>query len=104
LTSSQVITEAGRNLKAKLPSALPVFRLPAGRCLMVVADPPAHEPRQFEGRTDPKDPPILLAARREGCPWLVTFNTHHFEPGFEDFKVLPPGDFILRIRDHLANR
>ncbi len=39
LTSQQVVVEAERNLIAKLPQALPAFRLIADRCLRVVPDP-----------------------------------------------------------------
>jgi hypothetical protein len=102
LTSEQVIAEAERNLAEKLPQALPAFRLIASRCLRVVPDPSASDLQPYRGLADPADLPILVAALREGCPWLVTFNVRHFQPGHSRVAVLRPGDFLLRVRDRLA--
>jgi hypothetical protein len=38
-------------------------------------------------QADPKDFPILVTAFRESCPYLVTFNTHQYQPGH--WKVTP---------------
>jgi hypothetical protein len=101
-TSQQVITEAERNLTAKLPRALPAFRLIVSRSLHIVPDPSPLEVQRFQGLADPTDLPILAAAVGTGCPWLVTFNLRHYRPGHPQVTVLPPGDFVLRIRDLLA--
>ena len=102
LTSEQVIEEAERNLAVKMPQALPAFRLLVSRCLRVVPDPhPAHL-LPHVGLAPPHDLPILVAALRERCPWLLTFNGRHFQPGHADVTVLRPGDFLLRVRDLLA--
>jgi hypothetical protein len=102
LTSEQVIFEAERNLAEKLPQALPGFRLIASRCLRVVPDPSPIDLQPYRGLADPADLPILVAALREGCPWLVTFNVRHFQPGHPGVAVLRPGDFLLRVRDRLT--
>ncbi len=116
LASQQVIVEAERNLADKLPQALPAFRLLASRCLRVVPDPHAAELAPHAGLAHPKDLPILVAAIREQCPWLVTGQTvgangppascrhdvRHFRPGHPTVTVLRPGAFILRVRDLLA--
>jgi len=102
LASQQVITEAERNLSAKLPQALPAFRLLVSRCLHLVPDPQPGDLQPYAGLADPGDLPILVAALREGCPWLVTFNIRHFQPGHADVTVLRPGEFLLRVRDLLA--
>ena len=102
LTSEQVMAEAARTLGEKLPRALPALRLIASRCLRVVPDPPASDLRPYHGLADAADLPILVAALREGCPWLVTFNLRHYQPGHPDVAVLRPGDFLLRVRDRLA--
>ncbi len=102
-TSRQAITEAQRNLSAKLPQALSTFRLLVERCLRIVPDPRPEELAPYTGIADPKDLPILVAALREGCPWLVTFNVRDFRPGHPDVTLLRPGDFVLRIRDLLAH-
>ena len=103
ITSEQVIAEVERNLLAKLPAALPAFRLLVSRCLEVTADPGAAEREPYVGLADDKDLPILVAALREGCSWLVTFNTRDFQPGHPQVIVLQPGVFIQRVRHLLAN-
>jgi predicted nucleic acid-binding protein len=102
LTSQQVIDEAERNLAAKLPEALPTFRLLVSRCLRVAPDAGPADVAACEGHAHPKDAPILAAALRHGCPWLVTFNVRHYQPGHPAITVLTPGQLILRVRDRLA--
>jgi len=103
ITPRQVIIEAERNLEEKLPRALPTFRLLVARCLRIVPDPRAEELAQYDGIADQKDLSILVAAIREECPWLVTFNVRHFLPGHPDVTVLTPGEFVLRVRDLLTH-
>ena len=102
LTCQQALIEAERNLAAKLPVALPAFRLIVSLCLQIVSDPTPEELAPHAGRADPEDLPILVSALREGCPWLVSFNLRHFQPGVPAVTVLRPGDFVLRVRDHLS--
>jgi predicted nucleic acid-binding protein len=103
ITSQQVVVEAERNLEQKLPHALPSFRLIVSRCLRIIPDPSVADLATHTGLADPKDLPILLAAVREKCAWLVTFNVRHFQPGHADVIVLRPGEFVLRVRDLLAH-
>jgi len=103
LASEQVVTDAERNLEAKLPQALPAFRHLVSRCLTIVSDPDPGDLASYQGMANPKDLPILIAALREGCAWLVTFNIRHFKPGHPDIKVLQPGEFVLQIRDQLSH-
>jgi hypothetical protein len=102
VASQQVITEAERNLAEKLPDALPAFRLIVSRCLRIAPDPDPADLAPFVGQADLKDLPILFAAVREGCPWLVTFNVRHFQLGHPSVRVLPPGELVLRVRERLA--
>lgn len=99
--SEQVFTEVERNLTAKLPQALPNFRHLVNRCLKIVPDPAGNLLKEHSGKADPKDLPILVAAAREKCSWLVTFNIAHFQPGLAKVTVLQPGNFILLVRDLL---
>jgi hypothetical protein len=98
ITSHQVIGEVERNLLAKLPAALPLFRVLVGRCLRVVPNP-APQPA---GCADPADLPILVTALREECAWLVTFNVRHFRPGHPSIEVVRPGELVQRVRHLLA--
>jgi predicted nucleic acid-binding protein len=102
VTSRQVVDEAERNLQGKLPKMLPVFGLIVSRCLSVVPDPKRADLVPHAGLADPKDLPILVAAVREKCPWLITFNVRHYRPGHENVTVLRPGEFVSRMRDLLA--
>jgi hypothetical protein len=103
VVSQQVVVEAERNLVEKLPETLPAFRLIVNRCLRVVPDPQPADLLPHIGLANPKDLPILVAAVRERCPWLVTFNVRHFQPGHQDVTVVRPGDFVLRVRDLLTH-
>lgn len=102
VASQQVVIEAERNLESKMPAALPAFRLVVARCLRVVPDPEPADWMPYDGLADPKDLAILVAALRERCTWLVTFNERHFEPGHPAINVVRPGEFLLRVRDRLS--
>ena len=102
VTSRQVITEAERNLTEKMPEALPAFQLIVQRCLDIVADPEPTGLIAFQDLADEKDLPILAAALRENCPWLLAFNVRHFQPGHPDITALNPGAFLTEIRDMLS--
>jgi hypothetical protein len=101
-TCQQVIGEAERNLAKKLPGVLPTFRLIVDRCLRVVPDADREAVKQFEGLANPVDLPIFVSALLHDCPWLVTFNTRHYQPGHPKVSVLTPGEFLVQVRDLLA--
>lgn len=102
ITSQQVITEVERNLAEKLPVKLPEFRLIVGRSLGVVADPTPTDLAPHIGQADPKDLPILVAALRENCSHLLTFNMRHFAPRAGCITVQRPGVFLLDVRHQLS--
>jgi predicted nucleic acid-binding protein len=102
VTSQQAITEAERNLANKLPAALPAFQLLVQRCVQIVPNPKPADLVAFQGMADEKDLPILVTAVREQCPWLLTFNLRHFQPGHPDVTVLNPGSFLTEVRYLLA--
>ena len=103
LTCEQVLLEVRRNLLAKLPQALPILETIVSRCLEVVPDPSAADVARYAGLAHDEDLPILVAACLHGCPWLVTFNLRHFQPGCAQVTVVRPGEFVLRIRDQLSH-
>ena len=102
ITSEQVITEVERNLQEKLPNALPEFRLLVKRCVQVVSDPDPDALDAHVGQADPKDLPILVAAIRENCSHLLTFNARHFNPAGSRPIVQTPGEFLQTIRSRLS--
>ncbi|HID65282.1 MAG TPA: hypothetical protein EYP49_21405 [Anaerolineae bacterium] len=101
-TSEQAVTEVERNLAEKLPAKLPEFHLLVSRCLRVVPDPELEDLARHTGQADPKGLPILVAALREGCPYLLTFNVRHYSPPVGSITVQQPGEFVLTIRDLLS--
>ena len=102
LTSQQAVTEVERNLAEKLPTKLPEFRLLVSRCLRVVPDPEPGDLLPYAGQADAKDLPILVAALREGCPYLLTFNVRHYSPPADAITVQQPGGFLLTVRGLLS--
>lgn len=102
ITSIQVIAEVERNLTLKMPKALPAMRMLVNRCLKVLEDPDPTELSEYAGSADPEDLPMLVAAVREECSFLATFNIRHYQPGQPSVTVLRPGDLVLRIRYLLA--
>jgi predicted nucleic acid-binding protein len=103
VVSEQVIIEVERNLEDYLSSALPTFRQLVSRCVRVVADPALDELASYRGLADPKDTPILAAAVQAACPWLVTFNVRHFQPGHPTITVARPGEFVQHVQALLAH-
>ena len=57
ITSTQVITEAERNLTEKIPKGLPAFRLLVSRSLRIVEDPDPALLVVHHGLADPEDLP-----------------------------------------------
>ena len=102
ITSQQVVTEVERNLAEKLHDKLPEFRLIVGRSLKVVVDPMPIDLAPHVGQADPKDLPILVAALREDCSHLLTFNVRHFTPQAGCISVQRPGAFLLDVRHRLS--
>jgi hypothetical protein len=102
LTSEQVITEVERNLKAKMPGAMPAFQMLLRRCLKVVPDPERSDVEKAGKIAHPGDLAILVAAGLEKCDFLATYNIRHYQPGLPGVSVLKPGDLVLRIRHLLS--
>lgn len=94
--------EAERNLKGKLPQALPVFRALLRTALREVPDPPEGSLRRWAGRADPEDLPVLAAAVLNGCRYLVTFNIGDYPDPPKPLEVVEPGELVRRVRERLA--
>lgn len=102
ITSTQVITEVERNFEKKLQDKLPELRLIISRCLRVLPDPKPEELISCEGQADAKDLPILVAAIKQGCRFLLTFNIRHYTPATTEIIVQRPGDFLTTVRTQLV--
>jgi hypothetical protein len=72
------------------------------RSLHIVGDPQPGDLAAYKGQADPKDLPILVAAIKEGCSHLLTFNVRHFTPTSPKITVQPPSGFLLTVRSLLG--
>lgn len=95
----QVREEAERNLRYKMPEALPVFRTLTEHALTIVPDPAKEEAARFLTQAHPEDASILAAAMMNECQYLLTFNTRHYRPAAStSLSVLTPGKFLQQFR------
>lgn len=101
--SRQIVDEVERNLRRKLPEALPLMAELLAHIAPELVDDPS--PTQF-GRWLPhiesKDAPILEAAVSSGVDYLLTLNTRDFTPAVASVAGLPiltPAQFITRLRE-----
>jgi predicted nucleic acid-binding protein len=75
----QVLDEAERNLRQKLPQALPLFtEIMAVLDLEIVPDPPPAAYQRWLDIIEAKDAPILEAAVQSGADRFLTLNTKDF--------------------------
>ena len=102
VSSVQAVKEVERNLADKIPEKLPDFHLLVSRSLHIVGDPQPGDLAAYKGQADPKDLPILVAAMKEGCSHLLTFNVRHFTPTSPKITVQPPSGFLLTVRSLLG--
>lgn len=101
--SEAVRAEAERNLIAKLPHALPAYRvfLKSAR-LREIALPSPHQMEPYERQADAKDLPHLVAACLAGCHYLVTHNSKDYAPQPGTIEVLNPAALLARICQQLS--
>lgn len=102
LVSRQVLDEAERNLRKKLPRALPNFAAQMSLIhLTIVPDPTPEETAVWEPIIEAKDAPILAAAVSANADRLITLNSKDFTPEVAEQSGLiiqTPGAFIQEIR------
>ncbi len=102
VVSRQVLDECERNLRKKLPTALPIFaELLAAISLEILPDLPPEEATRWEAIIEAKDAPILAAAVLAAPDRLLTLNTKDFTPEVavqSGLIIQTPGDFVQEIR------
>lgn len=98
----QAREEAERNLRAKLPAALPAFRALIDACTTMIPMAPRSAATRLAraGEADEKDAPILAAAVAAECRWLITFNVRDYRT--HRLRVSTPGPFLEALRETLA--
>ena len=102
ILSRQVLDECERNLRKKLPRALPVLaELLANIDPEIVPDPPAEESIYWEAYIVRKDAPILAAAHLADADRLLTLDRQDFTMDVaveSDLIILTPGEFVQEIQ------
>ncbi len=106
LVSTQVLTEADRNLSEKLPGLVADYRLLIQSIAPTLADDPTPtEVSRLAGVIHSHDAPILAAAIAAEADYLVTWNTKHFhQPKVKNavrFQIVTPGEFLIAFRNSL---
>lgn len=104
--SRQVLTEADRNLAAKLPAVLPDYRaLLTDLAPHVVEDPAGAAVREAARVIHHRGAPIPAAARVADVDYLVSWNTRHFHTpsvrAFVRFPVVTPDELLRAFRQAL---
>lgn len=107
VVSTQVLDEAERNLRKKLPRALPNFAAQMARLrLEILPDPAVEQARLWEAIIEAQDASILCAAVGSGVDRFITLNTKDFTPKVAEQNGLiiqTPGEFIEEIRRLITN-
>jgi predicted nucleic acid-binding protein len=102
VVSRQVLDETERNLRKKLPRALPVFAdIMARLNLDIVPDPPSEASAYWEAHIETKDAPILAAAIAAKADRLLTLNTKDFTSAVAEESGLiiqTPAEFMQTLR------
>ncbi|MBC8248232.1 MAG: PIN domain-containing protein [Anaerolineales bacterium] len=100
----QVLDEAERNLRKKLPGALPVFaELMAAIGPEILPDPSSEEVGRWQSVIELKDAPILAAAVTAAPDRFLTLDVKNFiEPAHvaekSGLRIETPAEFVQAIR------
>jgi predicted nucleic acid-binding protein len=98
----QVLDEAERNLRKKLPRALPNFVTQLAQLSIEVVEDPAPEAfSRWISVIEVKDAPLVAAAVSANVDRFVTLNTKDFTPDVAEasgLTIQTPSEFIQTIR------
>ena len=103
VVSRQVLDEAERNVRRKLPHGLPVLADILGHVqLEIVDDPSLQSFARWLDCIEDKDAPIVEAAVAANVDYLLTLNSRDFTPAVADrsgLKIWTPAQFVERLRE-----
>jgi predicted nucleic acid-binding protein len=103
VVSQQVLDECDRNLRKKLPAALPIYtQLLADINPEFQPDPPLEESLRWVDIIEAKDTPILAAAVLAKVDRLLSLNTKDFTAEVaaqSGLMIQTPAQFVREIRE-----
>ncbi len=101
--SDQVLEECDRNIRKKIPAAMPIFtELLAAINPEIQPDPSLEESSQWAAIIEAKDTPILAAAVLANVDRLLSLNTKDFtaEVAAQSGLIIQtPAEFVTEIRE-----
>jgi hypothetical protein len=100
-----VVEQVRRNLRSFLPRFPQVeqeFLRLQKAALIEVPDPSEEDLEPFHKLAHQEDLPVLVAAVRSGCRYLLTRNLRHYPKRVEELEVIEPGRLVRRIRERVA--
>jgi len=100
ITGRYNIMEIERNLRAKLPEAIPVYKEYIAKLnLHIIPVPEMDEVKKYSGATSAKDVPVLVSAIKGKADYLITGDKKDFGKlkGDYPFIITGPSDFIEKI-------
>jgi predicted nucleic acid-binding protein len=103
VTSQYAIREVERNLLAKLPTAIPAFRLILEAALKICPAASSAVEQGVTGQAHTKDVPILAAAIAGQADFLATFNVRHFRLRNTPPIIRQPGAILTQIRSSFSS-
>ena len=102
VVTRQVLDETERNIRLKLPEALPVlFEHLSYLKIQILDDPELEQYARWLPIIEEKDASILEAAVQCAPDYLLTLNSKDFTPAVAEatgLLILSPGEFVQRIR------
>lgn len=102
VVSRLVLDEAERNLRKKLPRALPNFARQMAQIELEILPPPSvAEVKQWEKIIEAKDAPILATAVSAQVDRFLTLISKDFTPTVaaeSGLTIMSPGEFVQEIR------
>ncbi|WP_442933225.1 PIN domain-containing protein [Microcoleus sp. herbarium12] len=103
VVSDQVLEECDRNIRKKIPAAMPIFtELLAAINPEIQPEPSLEESSRWAAVIEAKDTPILAAAVLENVDRLLSLNTKDFtaEVAAQSGLIIQtPAEFVTGIRD-----
>lgn len=103
VVSRLVLDEVERNLRKKLPRALPNFAQQMVQVqLEIVPEPSVAEVQRWAEIIEAKDAPILAAAVSARVDRFLTLNSKDFTlevAAQSGLRILSPGEFVQEIRE-----